>query len=128
MEFILYRCEICGKIIAVIRNSPAPTICCGQKMTLLEAGTTDASVEKHVPVVDVKDDIVFVKVGEEVHPMNPNHYIQWILLETEDGIQIKNLQADEKPSTCFVIRIGEKVKVVYAYCNIHGLWKCEVNS
>ncbi|MBQ2428590.1 MAG: desulfoferrodoxin, partial [Ruminococcus sp.] len=75
-----YICKTCGKIIAIVKDAPVPTMCCGQKMEEIVPGTTDAAVEKHVPVFEIKDQKVFVTVGEVAHPMIPEHYIEWIAL------------------------------------------------
>ena len=118
-----YICEHCGNIIAMVKDTGVPVVCCGQKMTPIEAGTTDAAVEKHVPVYEVKDGIVSVTVGEVAHPMTEAHYIEWIALETNLGNQRKILPPDSEPKACFALCEGEEVKAVYAYCNLHSLWK-----
>jgi len=94
-----------------------------KKMTEIEAGTTDASVEKHVPVVEVKDGKVLVTVGTVAHPMAPEHYIEWIVLCTDKGNHRKQLNPGDKPQACFALCEGEKVETAYAYCNLHSLWK-----
>ena len=118
-----YVCEKCGNQVDIVKDSGVPMMCCGQKMTELVAGTTDAAVEKHVPVYEVKDGTVYVKVGEVEHPMMENHYIEWISLETNKGTQMKKLSPEQKPEVSFAICKDEVVEEVYAYCNLHGLWK-----
>ena len=120
-----YICEHCGNIIEYVKESGVPVMCCGQKMTEIVPGTSDGAHEKHVPVVIVDGDKVTVEVGEVEHPMVEAHYIQWIVLETEDGYQIKYLQPEAKPVAEFVLTEGSKVVAVYEYCNLHGLWKAE---
>ena len=87
--------------------------------------TTDAAGEKHVPVIEVSGNVVSVKVGSVEHPMLEAHFIQWILLETENGCQIRNLKPGEAPKAEFRVSSGEKVLAAYEYCNLHGLWKSE---
>ncbi len=123
MEQKFYICEHCGNIIAKVRDRGVPVMCCGQKMKELIPNTTDAAGEKHVPVYSVEDGVVKVSVGSVEHPMNPEHYIEWISLETSNGNQRKCLSPEGKPEACFRICKGEEVKAVYAYCNLHGLWK-----
>lgn len=118
-----YRCEHCGNIITFLNDTGVPVVCCGQKMTELIPDTVDASVEKHVPVLEVKENVVRVKVGAAVHPMVPEHFIQWIALETNLGSQIKYLQPNQAPEADFVLKEGETVVSVYEYCNLHKLWK-----
>lgn len=118
-----YICEHCGNIIAMVKESGVPVMCCGQKMTLIEAGVTDAAVEKHVPVYEVKDGIVSVAVGSVAHPMTDAHYIEWIALQTNKGNQRKTLTPSDEPKACFALCEGEEVQAVYAYCNLHSLWK-----
>jgi len=123
MNMKFFICETCGNIIAVVKESGVPMMCCGKKMTEIKAGTTDAAVEKHVPVFEVKDNKVIVTVGEVEHPMVDEHYIEWIALCTNKGNQRKALKPGDKPSVCFALCEGEEVEAVYAYCNLHSLWK-----
>lgn len=101
-------------------------ICCGQPMTVLNANTVDASVEKHTPVVTVDGNKVIAVVGSVEHPMVDVHYIEWIYVETNKGGQRKALNPGEAPKAEFVMADGEVAKAVYAYCNLHGLWKTEI--
>ena len=94
-------------------------------MEELKAGTVDAAVEKHVPVVTREGNLVKVSVGSVEHPMVEPHYIPFIWVETTKGNQMKSLKADEKPEATFALTDGEEVVGVYAYCNLHGLWKAE---
>ena len=125
MEMKFYKCKHCGQIIAIVKKTGVPVICCGEPMEELIAGTTDAAVEKHVPVVEIKDGCVFVTVGAAEHPMIPEHYIEWIALQTKNGNQRKALNPGEPPKACFQICERYEVKAVYAYCNLHSLWKSE---
>ena len=123
MEMKFYRCAHCGKIIAVVKESGVPVMCCGQKMEEIVPGTTDAAAEKHVPVYEVKDNIVTVCVGSVAHPMTEEHYIEWVSLQTKGGNQRKALKPGDEPKVCFAICDGDTVEAVYAYCNLHSLWK-----
>ena len=123
MEMKFYRCAHCGKIIAVVKESGVPVMCCGQKMEEIIPGTTDAAVEKHVPVYEVKDNVVTVCVGNVAHPMTEEHYIEWVSLQTKGGNQRKALKPGDEPKVCFAILDGDEVEAVYAYCNLHSLWK-----
>jgi superoxide reductase len=89
----------------------------------LVPGTTDAAVEKHVPVVSIEGNKVEVVVGSVVHPMTPEHYIQWIVLETKSGFQVKELTPTCEPKASFVLAEGDEIVAVYEYCNLHNLWK-----
>ena len=89
MEMKFYRCAHCGQIVAIVKKTGVPIICCGEPMKEIVAGTTDASVEKHVPVFEVKGDVVSVKVGAAEHPMVEEHFIEWIALQTKQGNQRK---------------------------------------
>ena len=121
MDQKFYICEHCGNIIAKVKDVGVPVVCCGKPMSEIVPGTTDAAVEKHVPVWTVENGIVHVKVGSVEHPMVAEHMIQWIFVETEQGGQIRYLQAGQAPKADFVLG-GEKPVAVYAYCNLHGLW------
>lgn len=86
-------------------------------------GTTDAAAEKHIPVYEVKDGKVFVTVGSVEHPMLDNHYIEWVSIQTKLGNQRKALKPGMEPKVCFSICESDEVEAVYAYCNLHSLWK-----
>ena len=118
-----YICEHCGNIVTFVKSSGVPVMCCGQKMTELVPGTTDAAVEKHVPVIQAEGAQVIVTVGSVEHPMIPEHFIEWIALETRQGNQRKPLAPGQKPQAEFMICEGDEVVAAYAYCNLHGLWK-----
>ena len=118
-----YKCEICGKIVAMVKETPVDTMCCGQAMRELVPGTTDGATEKHVPVYTVEGNTVKVKVGSAEHPMTDAHHIEWIAIETENGNQRKELKPGDKPEATFALVPRDKVKSVYEYCNLHGLWK-----
>lgn len=123
---MFYRCAHCGKIVSVVVNGGGTLTCCGDEMQLLKANTTDAAKEKHVPAVTVEGNKVVVNVGSVDHPMTPEHYIQFIMIETNLGKQYKGLTPDDKPHAEFVLQDGEKLAAAYEYCNLHGLWKVEV--
>ena len=123
MEMKFYRCAHCGQIIAVVKKTGVPIICCGEPMKEIIPGTTDASLEKHVPVYEGKDGKVVVKVGAVDHPMLPEHYIEWVAIQTKFGNQRKSLKPGDAPQVCFRLCDGDEVEAVYAYCNLHSLWK-----
>ena len=123
MELKFFICEHCGNIIEMVKNAGVPVMCCGQKMKELIPGTTDAAQEKHVPVYEVQGNSVTVKVGSVAHPMLDVHYIEWIVLQTKQGVQRKNLNPGDAPEATFALCDGDEVEAVYAYCNLHGLWK-----
>ena len=123
MEVKYYICKHCGNIIEIINDSGVPVICCGEEMAELKAGVTDAAVEKHVPVYTVDGNKVNVVVGEVSHPMLEEHFIEWITLNTNKGIYRKKLNPGDEPKAEFCLTEGEAVEEVYAYCNLHGLWK-----
>ena len=123
MEMKFYRCSHCGQIIAIVKETGVPVICCGEPMTEVIPGTTDASLEKHVPVFTVEKNKVHVSVGSVEHPMVPEHYIEWVAIQTKLGNQRKQLSPGNEPKACFSICDGDEVEAVYAYCNLHSLWK-----
>lgn len=118
-----FKCETCGNIIAMVKESGASVMCCSQKMTELVPSTTDAAVEKHVPVATVDGNKVSVVVGEVEHPMLDEHFIEWIVIKTTNGAQRKILKPGQAPKAEFVLAEGEALVATYAYCNLHGLWK-----
>ena len=122
-----YVCKHCGNMVGMIRETGVPMVCCGQKMTKLEPKTEDVGAEKHLPVVTVEGNSVRVVVGEVEHPMTEEHQIVWVYLKTDRGGQRKCLAAGAPPVVAFTL-VNEKPVAVYAYCNLHGLWKVDVTE
>ncbi len=120
-----FICEHCGNIVGMIHDAGVPMMCCGQKMKQLEPGTVEASLEKHIPVVEVNDNSVKVVVGSVLHPMTEEHSITWVYLQTDRGGQRKCLTPGAEPTVTFALA-DEKPIAVYAYCNLHGLWKADI--
>lgn len=117
-----FICRHCGNLVEAVHNSGVPMMCCGEKMQALEPNTVEASGEKHLPVAKYENGVLTVNVGSVDHPMVEEHLIQWIYVETENGGLRKDLKAGDKPAAVF--HLGEEKPVaVYAYCNLHGLWK-----
>lgn len=125
METNYYICENCGNIVEFVKDSGVPVMCCGRKMTKIIPNTVEAVIEKHISVYEVKDGKIQVQIGSAQHPMLPEHYIEWIAIQTTHGCQRKELKPGDEPKACFALCGEEKLKAVYAYCNIHGLWKAE---
>ena len=123
MQQKFYICKHCGNIVAMIRDCGVPVKCCGENMQEIVPGTTDAAQEKHVPVWRTEGSQVTVSVGAVEHPMTPEHYIEWICLQTKQGSQHKKLEPSDKPQACFALCEGDTVEAVYAFCNLHSLWK-----
>ena len=124
-EIRFYVCEHCGNIVGLIHNAGVPMMCCGQKMTELTPNTVEARVEKHLPVVTVDGDKVTVEIGSTPHPMLEEHHIVWVYLQTDRGGQRKCLEIGAEPKVTFALA-DEKPVAVFAYCNLHGLWKTDV--
>lgn len=120
-----YICEHCGNLIGLIHDAGVPVMCCGQKMTPLKPKTAEAGTEKHLPAVAADGDTVRVKVGSADHPMTDEHSIRWVYLQTDRGGQRKCLEAGEAPEVSFALK-NEKPVAVYAYCNLHGLWRSDI--
>lgn len=123
---LFYKCAHCGNFITFLTEKVAATpMCCGAKMEEIVANTVDATREKHVPEVTVEGNTVKVQVGSVIHPMMDAHYIQFIILETKNGYQKKDLKPGQEPKAEFVLAAGDEAVAVYEYCNLHGLWKKE---
>ena len=120
-----YICPHCGNIVEMVHDAGPKPFCCGQKMNELIPNTVEASGDKHIPVVKVSEASVEVNVGSVDHPMIAEHYIPWVALETDQGIHRKHLVPGGAPAVTFALAEGETPKAVYAWCNLHGLWKAE---
>ena len=121
----VFICQHCGNMVGVIEDKGVPLVCCGSEMSELVPNTVEASTEKHLPAVTVSGDVVSVQVGSVLHPMEEAHLITFVYVETERGGQRKRLSAGEEPVLKFVIA-DDKPIAVFAYCNLHGLWKTEI--
>ena len=121
-----YICPHCKNLVEMVHDAGVKPFCCGQKMDELVPKTVDASGEKHIPAVTVSDGIVEVNVGSVDHPMVDVHWIEWVQLVTDRGSYRKQLNPGEAPNVKFLLG-DEKPLAVYAYCNLHGLWKTELN-
>ena len=119
----IYKCEVCGNIVEVLHAGAGELVCCGQPMKLREANTVDAANEKHVPVVEIADGKIVVKVGSEPHPMEDSHFIEWIeVLENGEPIARARLKPGDKPEATFCLCKTEDI-TAREYCNLHGLWR-----
>lgn len=125
MNMKFYRCSVCGQIVAIVKDTGVPLVCCGEEMEEMIPDVVEASHEKHIPMIRVEGDRVYVTVGSESHPMTEGHHIEWISLQTKCGNQRRELRPGSEPTVCFRICEGDEVKAAYAYCNLHGLWKAE---
>ena len=121
----LYKCAHCGNIVEMVEDRGVNPVCCGELMQELVPNTTDAAQEKHVPVIEVEGNKVVVKVGSVAHPMQEEHHIAFIILETNKGVQRKALDHVGAPEAEFILGEGEQVIAAYEYCNLHGFWKAE---
>lgn len=120
-----FRCKHCGNLVGLIKDAGVPMICCGEPMEELCPNTVEASTEKHIPTISVNGDSVQAKVGSVPHPMTEEHHIEFIYLQTEKGGQKKCLDIGEEAQAMFAV-IEDKPLEVFAYCNLHGLWKMEI--
>ena len=123
MEMRFFRCKKCGQMVAIVKKKGCPIMCCGEPMEEIVAGTSDGAAEKHVPVFEVKDNKVYVTVGAVEHPMSEEHYIEWIAVQTRGGNQRKALKPNDAPKAVFALLEDDEVEAVYAYCNLHSLFK-----
>ena len=121
-----YICPHCGNIVEMVNDAGVKPFCCGQKMKELIPGSVEASGEKHIPAVKIGEGIVEVNVGSVDHPMVDVHWIEWVQLVTDKGSYRKWMNPGEAPNVKFLLG-EEKPEAVYAYCNLHGLWKTELN-
>jgi len=124
----IYKCNVCGNIVEVLHEGQGTLVCCNENMELQEEKTIEEGKEKHVPVLEVLPsnvcqgkDGVKIKIGSVPHPMEPDHYIEWIEIKTENKEGKKFLNPSDTPEAEFQLR--EEPKEIRCYCNVHGLWK-----
>ena len=117
----IYKCAVCGNIVEVLHGGVGQLVCCGKPMELLDEKTADATTEKHVPVIEKIDGGYKVKVGSVAHPMQQEHYIEWIELLADGKAYRQFLEPGMEPEAIFNVE-ADSVSA-REYCNIHGLWK-----
>ena len=118
-----YRCKKCGQMVAMIKKTGCDVVCCGEPMQEIIAGEVEASKEKHIPEYKVEGNKVIVNVGSIAHPMEEKHYIEWVCVMTKYGNQRHVFKPGDEPKATFMLNDNDEVISVYAYCNLHGLWK-----
>jgi len=119
------KCGLCGNLAVPIIFSGAIPVCCGQTMTELVPNTVEASTEKHLPVLIDAVNEFCVQVGSVQHPMTEEHHISFVYVQTENGGQRKALSMGAEPKCAFSF-VDDKPVALYAYCNLHGLWKTDL--
>ena len=117
----IYKCEACGNIVEVVEGGEGELVCCGDPMKLMIENTVDAAKEKHVPVIEIVDGGVKVKVGDVAHPMEEKHYIQWIEIIADGSAYCQFLEPGAQPEAFFPVKAESLT--AREYCNLHGLWK-----
>lgn len=126
MKGKFFRCSVCGNVVYQMNEETRHLTCCGKEMEELVPSVVDVAAEKHVPCVEDVDGRVDVQVGSIIHPMLEKHYIEWVAAENEDGnIHIKYLKPGDEPKVNFCNH-HKKIRCIYAYCNLHGLWVHEI--
>ena len=123
LEF--YISKKCNNVFELISGSGVDGACDGEGLKRLLPDTVEASREKHIPIVKIEGESVTVSVGSVEHPMTEEHGILWAVLETDRGVYRKCLETSKAPIVSFCVR-GESPIAVYAYCNLHGLWKADL--
>jgi len=114
----------CGCVAETLSNDCTGLICCDKKMVVLKENTEEASTEKHIPIVEKDGNKVIVSVGSVEHPMDDNHWIEWIEIFTKNKVYRKHLNPGDKPMAEFFIE--SELESVRAYCNLHGLWRSNI--
>lgn len=117
----IYKCLKCGNIIEVLHTGVGSLVCCDEPMKLITENTVDAAKEKHIPVIEKKDNGVLIKVGSVAHPMQPEHYIEWIEVVSENMIHRTYLKPGQTPEAFFTL--PNATITAREYCNLHGLWR-----
>ena len=118
----IYKCAVCGNIVEVLHTGAGQLVCCRQPMGLFEEKTEDEGMEKHVPVIEETENGINVKVGSVPHPMESEHFIEWIEVLAGGKVYRKFLKPGEEPEAEFCIKDKSQIEV-REFCNVHGLWK-----
>jgi len=117
----VFHCNVCGNVVVVASSGGGVLVCCDQPMIHEIEKTTDSGADKHLPVVVLKNEKTEIDIGESPHPMEVGHYIEWVEIWTNRQIIRHYFSPTDEPKTTFCLN-DEKMILVRAYCNIHGLW------
>lgn len=118
----IYKCEVCGNIVEVLHKGVGTLVCCNQDMKLMKEQSKGEYAEKHAPVIKKNEEGVEINIGKLDHPMEEDHYIEWIEISTDKGSSKKFLKPGKKPNVKFPVKKDVNTRM---YCNLHGLWKGE---
>lgn len=116
----VYKCGVCGNIVEIMHAGAGSLVCCGANMQLMSENTVDAATEKHVPVIEMGQGTITVKVGSVTHPMEDAHYIEWIELIADGQVYRQYLKPGEAPVATF--KVSASAVTAREYCNLHGHW------
>ena len=119
----LYRCKICGNLVEVVLEGEGVLVCCNEEMELLQPGTKDGAKEKHIPVIEILGTTKIIKIGSIPHPMEKEHYIQFIEAISNDKRYVKRKYLYENEEPEMIIKcLNNDDFFAREYCNIHGLY------
>ncbi len=123
----VYKCNICGNIVEVLHTGIGTLVCCNEPMKKLKEKHSGEGKNKHIPIIKKSGNRITVTIGKVKHPMDKNHYIEWIELLVDNSIIFrKTLLPGNEPEAEFTLKaINIEVR---AYCNLHGLWKTELKE
>ncbi len=117
----IYKCPDCSLLLEVIHGADCKLSCCGADMELLTAKTAETGKEKHVPVIEKIDGGYKVKVGDVPHPMEDDHYIEWVELQVGGQALAQYLKPGDAPEATFCT--DKAASGAREHCTKHGLWK-----
>lgn len=118
-----FKCNKCGQLLISVNEKSEEVTCCGEKARLLRAGEVDGALEKHIPAYTLEENKLDVRIGEVAHPMEEDHYIEFVVYEYNEGFETFKLKPGAEPRAIFV---NKGPGTLYEYCNKHGLWKKDV--
>lgn len=122
-----YICKHCGNIITFMENKGVPVMCCGEKMSELIPGSTDAHHRKNTFRSSRSMAATSLSPSARLHIRGSrstrSNGLFWRLPQ---GFQRKTLKPGDKPEAVFALTEGDKAVAAYAYCDLHGLWSANV--
>ncbi|MEG0873125.1 MAG: desulfoferrodoxin family protein [Clostridia bacterium] len=127
-ELEVYICDICKNIVMFLQKSFGKLTCCNEPMRKILPNSVQADTKKHMPIGVFDGDNIIVEIGSIQHPMTEEHAIKWIYIVTDEGLaQKRDLNVGDIPKAIFQIGNAKRIDI-YAYCNLHGLWKSTVEK
>ncbi len=125
----IYKCNVCGNITEVLVPESGTLVCCGEDMELLKPLNQESEktiAEKHTPEIEHTDNGTIIRMSN--HPMEEKHYIVFLRAEDSENNNVYTKFFYPNDKVEMVLDGVYNIKKAVSYCNVHGLYKGEINE